>query len=183
MELLRKKVRFNYQDYLFLPSEKRYELIEGDLHMVPAPLTYHQKVQMNLLLFLVSFVRDHDLGEVLPAPVDVVLSDEDVVQPDILFISKARLGILTEKNVQGAPDLVVEILSHSSREWDREIKKKLYEKHGVVEYWIADPDAKAVEVYSFTEEGFRLVQTYPRPSKLSSPLLKDLRIPLEKVFS
>ena len=182
MQVLKKKVRFTYQDYLHIPGDKRYEIIEGDLHMVPAPLTYHQKISRSLEYYLWDFVAKNDLGEVLDAPVDVLLTNEDVVQPDLLFISKDRLTILTEKNVCGAPDLVVEILSPSSREWDREFKKRLYEKHGVLEYWIADPDAKAVEVYTFTEDGFQLVQSYPRTSTLSSPLLKGLKIPLEKVF-
>jgi len=182
MQAVRKQVRFTYQDYLELPGEKRYELIDGDLHMVPAPLTFHQKVSRNLEMLLWNYVKDHDAGEILYAPVDVVLSNEDVVQPDILFISKSRLGILTDKNIQGAPDLVIEILSPTSKKWDQEIKKKLYEKHGVVEYWIVDPEARTIEVFRYTETGFRLVQTYPEISTLVSPLLPGLQIELKHVF-
>lgn len=165
-----------------MPSDKRYELIDGEFHMVPAPLTYHQKISLNLLLFLADFVRRSGSGEVLAAPVDVVLSEEDVIQPDILFISKERLGILTEKNIEGAPDLVIEILSPSSKKWDLEIKMKLYEKYGVREYWIADPEAKSIRIFTLTEAGFQLAHTCPSPLTLSSPLLKGLKIPLEQVF-
>lgn len=179
---LRKQVRFNYQDYLHIPGDKRYEIIDGDLHMVPAPFTKHQLVSRNIETCLWSFVQKGDLGEVMNAPTDVILTQEDIVQPDILFISKKRLGILTEKNIQGAPDLVVEILSPSTKDWDLEIKKKLYEKHGVLEYWIVDTEAQSIAVFQFTEEGYRLVQNYISPSVLQSPLLAGFKMPLKEVM-
>src|SRR3990167_9175925 len=119
-------IKFNYSDYLSLPEDKRYELIEGDLHMTPAPLTIHQIISANLFFFLRQHVQENQSGLILNAPVDVVLSDEDVVQPDILFISDERKGILKRENVQGAPDLVIEILSSSTAHRDLHIKKKLY---------------------------------------------------------
>jgi len=182
MQTVRKKVRFTYQDYLLLPYDKRYELIEGDLHRVPAPLTNHQKVSRNLQRILWEFVQKNGLGEVLYAPVDVVLSSEDVVQPDILFIAKERLAILTEKNVRAAPDLVIEILSPSSKEWDLEIKRKLYEKYGVREYWIVDPEAQTVEVLQLTDDGYLAFRVFSRGTKLKSPLLKDFSFPIEAIF-
>ena len=105
--LLKEKTRLTYEDYSALPDEKRYELIEGDLYMVPAPDFYHQIVSGNIEFFLRDFVKKRKLGIVVYAPVDVLLSPEDVLQPDILFLSNERRHIITEKNVSGAPDLVI----------------------------------------------------------------------------
>ena len=175
-------IKFTYDDYVLLPEDKRYELIGGDLIMTPAPLTTHQRVSQNINNSLWSFVKDRELGKVLYAPVDVVFSEEDVVQPDILFIAKDRLGILTEKNVKGAPDLVIEILSLSNAKMDLVIKKKLYAKFGVREYWIVHPDEKSVEVMTWAEKGFKTVQVYLHNTLLRSPLLRDFSMPVNEIF-
>lgn len=182
MQTLRKKVRFTYEDYLNFPPEKRYEIIEGDLHMTPAPLTKHQMTLLNLTLKLHEFINKNSLGKCLIAPVDVVLSREDVIQPDILFISKDRLGILTEKNVEGPPDLLVEVLSPSTKNWDREAKRKLYEHYGVREYWIVDPDAKTVEVLQMTDDGYRSYRVFACGTHLQSPLLEGLAFLIDEIF-
>lgn len=179
---LRKQVRFTYQDYLHIPEDKRYEIINGDLHMTPAPLITHQKVSGNIYKALSHFVNNQKLGEVLYAPVDVVLSEEDVVQPDILFITQERLDILTDKNVRGAPDLVIEVLSPSTREWDREFKRKLYEKFGVREYWIVDLNAQSIEILQMTDEGFKTTRVYTQGAHLASPLLKNFSLAIGDVF-
>lgn len=184
MQTLRnKKVRFNTHDYQHLPGDKRYEIIDGDLHMVPAPLTTHQKISLNLAKVLSEYIDQKKLGELLYAPVDVVFSYEDIVQPDLVFISKERLNILKEENIQGAPDLVIEILSPSSKKMDREIKLKLYEKHGVHEYWIVDPDAQSIEVLNLTDDGLQLIRAYPKGTHLNSPLFPDIKLSIEKVFA
>ena len=105
--------RFTIQDYMATPEDKRYQLLDGELILAPAPTTRHQRIILELSVFLNEFIRERNLGMLFFAPTDVVLSDHDVVQPDIFFISSERANILTEANVQGAPDLVVEILSPS----------------------------------------------------------------------
>ena len=105
------KIKFTYKDYLQLPEDKRYELVEGEFFMVPSPNYYHQVISKRLFRTLDDYVRKFGLGEVLYAPLDVILSEENVLQPDILFISKERFNIITNKNIQGAPDLIIEILS------------------------------------------------------------------------
>lgn len=179
---VKRKVRFNYHDYLLLPEGKRYEIIDGDLHMTPAPLIYHQYVLNNLLDILRSYVKKQKNGMVLCAPVDVVFSNEDIVQPDILFISNERSGILTKENVQGAPDLIVEILSPSTKQRDVEVKFKLYEQRAVREYWIVDPDALSIEVFTLKDEGLVLTRAYTKGLHVASPLFGELKFLVDEVF-
>ncbi len=174
--------RFTYGDYLLLPEGKRYEILEGDLVVVPSPGTDHQRISRNLEVRLWEFVRERGLGEVLHAPLDVVLAEEDVVQPDIIFISRPRLGIVAEKGIRGAPDLVVEILSPGTAERDRTVKEKLYHRFGVREFWLVDPAARTVEIKVWAPEGFRTAQVYPEGTALRSPLLDGLAIDVGAIF-
>src|SRR3954451_5464287 len=136
-----------YDDYVALPDDgNRYEVIDGELLLVPAPNEFHQRVSMNLTLILGPFVRTAKLGDLYYAPFDVVLSDTNIVQPDILFISAARSRVITERNVQGSPDLVVEILSASQPGRDEVTKRRLYTEFDVAEYWIVDPGRRSVRV-------------------------------------
>ena len=174
--------RLTYDDYCLLPNDgKRYEVIDGELFVTPSPLTRHQLVVMNLLYYLVDFVKKHGLGEVYPAPLDVVLSPNDVVEPDILYVSKARAAIVTEKNVQGAPDLVVEVLSESTAKIDRTTKLKLYARFAVREYWLIDPIKLSAEVYRLGPEGFELASQLPAGDALTSPLFPGFSLPLRKL--
>ncbi len=175
-------VQFTYEDYLNLPEDRRYEIIDGELYMVPAPFTYHQKVQGKLFYLIYDYVEDHDLGEVFSAPIDILFSKTDVVQPDIIFIAHENMHILKKENVQGAPDLVVEVLSPSSVKRDYEIKMKLYSRFGVKEYWIADPDAKSVNVYIRQDQMLTPHNAYQYEDTVHSPLLTDINIPLQSVF-
>lgn len=176
------QIKFTYQDYKNLPESetKRYELLEGELIMVPSPTTYHQRISANLEYVLQNFVRKHNLGVVYNAPCDVLLSEVDVVQPDIFFISKERSWIIAEENVLGAPDLVIEILSPKTAERDRTYKRTLYARSGVKEYWLVDPGTRSVEVLTLTEKGFQSVGTYQET--LTSPSLPGLTITLSEVF-
>ena len=176
------KVKFTYQDYLHMPEDKRYELIEGEFFMMPSPKEYHQRILINLGAILYNFTKVNKIGNVYVAPFDVVLSDEDVVQPDIIFVSKERKKIITKDNIKGAPDLLIEILSPNISYRDREIKRKLYFKYGVREYWIVDPEEQTVEVLSLTEDGYKTTGIYDINTPLSSPLLKGLSIDLKEVF-
>ncbi|WP_447975037.1 Uma2 family endonuclease [Nitrospira sp. Kam-Ns4a] len=175
-------IRFTYQDYLQLPEDRRYEIIEGDLFMVPAPVPYHQQVSRNLGYCLHGFVSDRGLGEVFYAPCDLLLSETDVVQPDLFYISEAQRSIITDKNIQGAPELVIEILSPATAERDRGVKQKLYARAGVAEYWLVDTDAKTIEVLALREGQYHRAGLYARQDVLVSPLLPGLTIPLTKIF-
>lgn len=180
--MLKEKRKLTYDDYLKIPDEKRYELIEGELYMVPAPDFNHQIISRNIEFLLWDFVKKNRLGVVVHAPVDVVLTKEDVLQPDILFISNGRRHIITEKNVSGAPDLVIEILSPSTQERDKIVKRTLYAGHGVREYWIVDPAAKKVEVMIPGSKGYNLHGIFFREDTLTSPLIEGLSLPLREVF-
>lgn len=175
--------RFTYADYRQLPDDKRYEVIEGELLVTPAPNTRHQLILSHLFLKLGTFVAAAGLGNVLPAPTDVILSDENVVQPDLLFVAKERRGILDPKGgVRGAPDLVVEILSPSTASRDLMAKRKLYSKYAVSEYWVVDPDTLSIEVLAETTGGLEAWRVCSVGSALSSPLLPGLTIAVADVF-
>ena len=127
-------------------------------------------------------MKHRKLGVILDVPYDVILSDENVVQPDILFVRKERSAIIGEANLKAAPDLVIEILSPDTRSKDLELKRKTYAQFGIQEYWVIDPDAETAEVLVWTETGYVTAGTYGKSDSLSSPLLPDLNVPLSEVF-
>ena len=177
-------VKFTYEDYRTAPPDKRYELLDGDLTMVPAPNLRHQKVQFRLGRELGNFIVEHALGEFFYAPCDVVLSDTDVVQPDLLFVSREREHLLSGgENVRGAPDLVVEILSPATADRDRGYKRQLYGRHGVTEYWLVDPTAETVSIHRRRACVLTVTHTFGREQTLRSPLLAGLELHLHDVFS
>jgi Uma2 family endonuclease len=176
------KKKYTYADYLKTPDDERYELIEGDLLMTPSPVTRHQRISRKILIALDNHVTNNDLGEVFDAPFDVYLDNENVVQPDVLFVSKERMDIIGEKNIQGTPDLVVEIISESTAYRDLVQKKKLYVRFGVKEYWIVLPEESSVEVYILKDNTFVLHKNFGKEDTLQSPLLKKLKIELKKIF-
>jgi Uma2 family endonuclease len=178
----RANVRFNYHDYLQLPEDKRYEILDGELYVVPAPNIKHQRVSKRLETYLIRQVEERGLGEILHAPCDVVFSEENVVQPDILFVRQERRGIIGETNIPGAPDLVIEILSPATRTKDLEIKRKIYAGFGVREYWVVDPDAATVEVLTWDKQGYITAGIYRESDRVSSPLLPELNLPLRELF-
>ncbi|PYV16560.1 MAG: hypothetical protein DMG21_11300 [Acidobacteria bacterium] len=172
-------IRLTYDDFCLLPNDgKRYEIIDGELLVTPAPMSLHQRVVTRLTIALGAFVDNHRLGEVFVSPFDVVLSFYDVVEPDIVFISKARASRLTSKNLQGAPDLVIEVLSESTSRIDRTTKLKLYARHDVVEYWIIDPEKPHAEVYRRGPQGLEFVTRIDRQGSLTSPLLAGFSVAL-----
>lgn len=181
-----------YQDLLRLPDDLlRHELIDGEHFVSPAPAVKHQDVVVNLARILSTFARTERLGKVLVGPVDVLFSQRDVVEPDVLFVSARRADRLHPRYIDGAPDLVIEVLSPSHRGYDRIKKRRLYDAHGVPEYWIVDPDAQTVEVLRTSPAG--ALEPHARLSLapghsgdtgavLESPLFPGLRIPLSEVF-
>ncbi|MXZ21235.1 MAG: Uma2 family endonuclease [Caldilineaceae bacterium SB0665_bin_25] len=180
--MLNVKARHTYADYLKTSDDERYELLNGELVMVPSPREIHQSILGILYLMVGTFVRDRGLGKVYFAPFDVVLSDTDVVQPDLLFISNERAERITQDNVRGAPDLVVEILSPATAERDRTIKLDLYATHGVKEYWIVAPDAKTIMVMLRGVGGFEAAGIYGAGETLRSPTLEGFSIEVEEVL-
>ena len=182
MATQRRVVKFTYEDYKHTPEDKRYELLDGDLIMVPAPRTGHQRTSREIEFALHTFVTENDLGEVFDAPYDVVLSETDVVQPDILFVSKERSYIVTEDNIRGAPDLVIEVLSPSTAQRDRTLKRTLYALHGVPEYWQADSDAKNVLVLTLEDGQYKVAGIYGEGQTLTSPLLPGFTLEIDRVF-
>ena len=175
-------IKHTYADYLETSDDERYELLHGALVMAPAPLIDHQYALINLIIAIGAFVKKHKLGKVYSAPFDVVLSDTNVVQPDLLFVSTARQHSITPENIQGAPDLVVEILSPSTAERDRSVKFELYAQHGVQEYWIVNPDARTITVFLLNEGEFEEVDTYSEGETLTSPILTGFSIALDEIF-
>lgn len=183
----RATIKFTYRDYKSLPfsETKRYELLGGELIMVPSPSFGHQRLSWELEYCLSRFVRERQLGMVLHAPLDVVLGegeDREVAQPDILYVSNERSTIIHEEEIRGAPDLIIEILSPSTAEYDRHYKRTLYARHGVTEYWLVDPEEQTVEVLTLGKRGYKQVALYSKDQTLESSLLAGLRIPLEEVF-
>ena len=176
------QTRLTYADYAKTPDDERYELLNGELVMSPSPKEIHQHISGSLYLKLGAFVRERSLGKVYFAPFDVVLSDTDVVQPDLLFVSNERADIITPANVQGAPDLVVEILSPATAERDRTLKLDLYAQYGVKEYWIVDPDAGAITVLLRGESRFEVAGIYGEGQTLRSPTLTGFTIDLDAIF-
>ena len=176
------ETKLTYESYLKTPDDERYELLDGMLVMEPAPLTTHQYVLGNLHHAVRSFLDEHNLGEVYISPTDVVLSDTNVMQPDLLFVSAERAHIVTRENIQGAPELVVEVLSPSTAERDKTLKLDLYARHGVKEYWLVDPNAKTVMVLLLGERGFEAVGTYGEGQTLTSPTLAGFSLNLAGQF-
>ncbi|MCY4025627.1 MAG: Uma2 family endonuclease [Acidobacteria bacterium] len=177
-------IKFTYEEYRTAPADKRYELLDGDLVMGPAPNLKHQEVQSRLGRRLAQFVEERGLGKLFFAPCDVVLSDTDVVQPDLLFVSRERDHLLSGgENVRGAPDLVVEILSPATAERDRGYKRVLYARHGVAEYWLIDPTAETVWVHRLRDGELALAQTLGRERTLRTPLLPGFEADLDDVFA
>ena len=177
--------KLTYDDLAALPDDNlRHEIIDGVHYVTPAPVTKHQRISRELLYLLVQFLKAHPLGEIFCAPFDVVLSMYDVVEPDLVYLSNERASLLTEKNLQGAPDLVVEILSPGTSRRDVGIKRDLYERSGVREYWVIDPELEAVTVHR--RDGDRLnaldVLTREANGVVTSPLLPGFEAPLRAIF-
>ena len=178
-------VKLTYDDYLLFPDDgKRHELIDGEHYVTPSPNRQHQAIIWNLAATIGPYLDSHPVGRAFTAPFDVVFSQFDVVEPDLLFISNERLEVLTAKNVQGAPNLVVEIASPSTRTRDETLKLKLYERFGVEEYWVIEPAAETIVVHRHNGERYQPISTLTarRGDTLSTPLLPGLLLPLERIF-
>lgn len=179
-------VKLTYDDFLLFPDDgKRHELIDGEHYVTPSPNTKHQRISGNLHWLIRSWLEANPVGQVFYAPLDVVFSDVDVVEPDLLYLSHERAAeVLTAQHAKGPPELAIEIVSKGTRQRDETIKRRLYQRAGVLEYWVVDPELAVVRVYR------RSGDQYQRPIELSreaddvlaTPLLPGLQMPLARIF-
>lgn len=178
--------KLTYEDYVKLPDDgKRYEIIDGELYVNPAPAPRHQWILGNLYLALRLYLDGSGGGRVFIAPLDVVLSSENILQPDLLVIKSERAGLLGERNMQGAPDLAVEVISEGTRRKDVVVKRRLYEKFGVDEYWIVDPEIESVQVYRRHGESLERVMEVSTETggNITSPLLPNFTLEVNRIFT
>ena len=171
-----------YEDYAKLPEGAGYQLVGGEIIVTPAPGKRHQYIVLKLIKLLDDYVEVNKLGEIAIAPRDVYFGPHDTYQPDILFIAADRLDISAEDRVNGAPDLVVEVLSPSTAYYDLRKKYRTYEKYGVKEYWIVDPEEKSIEIYSLNDDKFVLAERQVEHGEVASGLLTGLTIALSALF-
>jgi len=179
--------RLTYEDFLLLPDDGlRHEIIDGEHYVTPSPNLRHQDLVLRLAVALSNHVEDRpDRGRVFIAPFDVVFSFHDIVEPDVIFVAPDQLDILTDKNIQGTPALVAEVLSPSTRKRDRQIKRSLYERTGVREYWLVDPDHSVVTIHRRAADGsFSTVANLSAeaPDTLETPLLPGWSLALSRLF-
>ena len=179
-------LKLTYDDYVQFPEDgKRHELIDGEHYVTPTPILRHQAIAANLLGRIWSYLQEHPIGRVYAAPLDVIFSDFDVVEPDLLYVSNERRAQLEPSLwIKGAPTLVVEIGSPSTRRRDETVKRRLYERFGVDEYWIVDPEVDSITVYR--RDGERYVRaamlTLEAGDSLTTPVFPSLSLPLVSVF-
>ncbi|HYO12629.1 MAG TPA: Uma2 family endonuclease [Thermoanaerobaculia bacterium] len=177
--------KLTYEDYILLPEDRRrHEVIDGRHYATATPFIRHQDLVVALAFDVQAFLKTNDLGRLLIAPVDVLLSPHDIVQPDLLFVSAEQAHILKKRYVRGAPDLVVEVLSEGTRRRDQGLKLRRYERFGVREYWLVDPDRKAVTVYRLRVGDFVRVADLSTTAGdvLTTPMLPGLEIRLAALF-
>jgi Uma2 family endonuclease len=187
METKRTRQRWTYAEFARLPSDgaARYEVIDGELVVTPAPALLHQKIVSHLVWLLYGFVHESGLGEVYGGPVDVLFAEGDYLEPDIVFVRKGRDDVLTDRGIEGPPDLAVEVLSPSTAARDRGVKLERYRLYGVPEYWVIDPDERTIEVWNFTLGADEPVVYRGAQTPTWSPAApnKGLDISLAKLFA
>jgi len=183
MAKIAEELKVTYTDILSLgESNQRIEVFDGEVIMSAMPTVLHQIIAKKVFSLLDRYVENRDLGLVLPTPVDVVLSQHIVFQPDVSFLSHDRMHINDGKKYNAAPDLVVEVLSESTEERDRTFKFREYAKGGAKEYWLVSPEKKEIEVYENSEKGFQLVNIFKSTDTMSTPLFPDAGFDLKEVF-
>jgi Uma2 family endonuclease len=176
-----KQLKLTYEDYLNLPNDgNRHEIIDGEQYMTPAPQTRHQIVSRNIERILLNYIEDNDFGQLIHSPIDVVLSETTIVQPDVLFIRKEREGIIKKNFIEGPPDLIVEILSPGNEKLDRITKMKYYAMFGISEYWLIDYEVRILEQYVLKGQIFERAGV--NTEEFSPSIFPDLTIHLPQIF-
>lgn len=183
MHIPKGKIVLSYEDYVLLPNDRnRYEILEGELTVTPAPSTKHQTASGNLFVLLAHYIKQRDLGKLFYAPIDLILESTSVLQPDLLFVSKDRQHIITERAIEGVPDLVIEILSPGTSRTDRVTKAQIYARYRVPAYWIVDPEQEVIEIYLPEADGYRLAATLQGATPTIAPPFTELEIVARDVF-
>jgi Uma2 family endonuclease len=180
------KTRYTVEDYWLFPEDNvRREIIDGELHVTPNPVRKHEMAAGSVHKHLRSFLEKNPLGTVYSAPFSVVLSDTDIVEPDLVFVSAEHAAAVTDDGIEGAPDLVVEVLSGPTRRIDETVKRGLYEEAGVREYWLVDPDERTVRIWRAEKQLFAppLDLMALAEDAIESPLLPGFSLPLPQIFS
>jgi Uma2 family endonuclease len=171
------------EDYRLLPETgPRYQLIEGDLFMAPAPNRYHQDISGNIQFIIQSYLQKHPIGKLYDAPFDVYLDENNVHQPDLVFVSKKNYSILTEAGAEGAPDFIVEILSAKTAHLDKKPKRRVYARCGVKELWLVDPETKVIHIYSLQKDAEHPAATWSKNDTFSSPHFPGLKFKGVRIF-
>jgi len=170
------------EDYRATPEGTRYQLVEGELIMAPAPNRFHQDIVLNLAEILRIHLHQRPGGKVYIAPFDVYLSEHDVVQPDVIFVSNERKHILADDGAHGAPDLVIEVISPSNAQLDKKRKRGVYARAGVKEFWLVDPILLQIHLYDFARDQAKPVRIVDEEESLETPLLPGLVVAAVDVF-
>ncbi len=171
------------EDYRLLPDGgPRFQLVEGELYMSPAPNRYHQVISRNLQFLLMKYLEANPIGELYDAPFDVYLSEHDVFQPDLVFVKQEHFGVLTDAGVEGTPDFIVEILSPSNAYLDKKNKLRVYARTGVVELWLIDPETRTVHVYDLQQNSDKPRATFGEQDTWTSPHFPGLNISGAAIF-
>jgi Uma2 family endonuclease len=178
------KIVLTYEDYCLLPTDRnRYEILDGELSVTPAPRIKHQRISSHLNAIIVSHILPRQLGEIFAAPTDVILAPTTVVQPDLIFIGSDRRHLATERAIEGPPTLVIEILSPTTHRTDRVIKAQLYAKYEVPHYWLIDPDQQALEAYELAGDHYNLVLSAQGSEVFTPSLFPGLSIQLADLWA
>ena len=176
-------VRFRAEDIWDTPDDgKRYEVIDGDLYMTPPPVEIHQRGAGNLYGYTWQYLRADPIGVVYMAPIGLTLDDSNGLQPDVVYVSNERRGVIKERGLEGAPDLVVEVLSPSTEARDRGVKLRRYAAAGIPYYWLLAPRTRSLEAYVLTDAGYELIGTYGPGGAFRPELFPGLEIPIDALW-
>ena len=175
--------KMTYDQYCLLPEDgNQYELFDGELVMTPSPSARHQDIVGKLYALLLQHVQSNSLGKVYVAPLDTIFDQYTVLQPDILFVSRERVPEVVKERIEGAPDLVVEVLSPSTFHKDLRRKMHVYSQFGVWEYWIVDPEEQTMELYQRVGEKLQLARRFASQETFQSPLLPGFELDVRSIF-
>jgi Uma2 family endonuclease len=178
------KIVLTYGDYCELPNDRnRYEILDGELSVAPAPTTRHQMVLGNLHRMLANHIVANQLGDIYAAPTDVILAPTTVVQPDLIFVGNERRHIITERAIEGPPTLLIEILSPTTQRTDRLTKAQLYAKYQVPHYWVVDPDQRTLEAYELARDHYDLAASARDAEVFAPALFPGLSIQLPDLWA
>lgn len=177
------RVRFKAEDIWQAPEDdKRYEVIDGELFVSPAPSLQHQNGLFRLAVRIFNWIDPRGLGRIFVAPLAVVLDPESGVEPDLVYVSREHTSIISERGVEGVPDLVVEVLSPSTEARDRGLKMRRYAAASIPHYWLLDPDRRVLEPYRLAEEGYEPLGVYGPGTSFRPDLFPGLEIAIDELW-